>query len=125
MRLLAVIVKVGERELRSVCGQLHREAVADAVGALPVHESEALGIPGGKRGGDLWTGDKSKEILTVFRSSFVFKSVKAEKHVCRPYDISVQGRAGALLSDSHAEARQAAIFVGRAEVEGARLAAGA
>lgn len=57
MKLLAVVVEVSERELRSVRGHLHWEAVADAVGALPVHESEALGVPGGKDSGDL-SGDE-------------------------------------------------------------------
>lgn len=59
MRLLAVVVEVSERELCSVCGQLHREAVADTVGALPVHKSEALGISRGKHGGDLRMSEKS------------------------------------------------------------------
>lgn len=43
----------------------------------------------------------------------------------RPYQVSVVGRAGALLSDAHTETGQAAIFVFRAEMEGSRLAAGA
>lgn len=118
------MVEVGEWELCSICGQLHREAAVDAVGALPVHKSNALGVSGGKHGGDLKTSDESKERrnLNSVRISTGFKRVKTES---RPYDVSVQGRAGALLSDSHAEARQAAIFVGRVEVEGARLAAGA
>lgn len=43
----------------------------------------------------------------------------------RPYQVSVVGRAGALLSDAHTETGQAAIFVFRAEMEGSRLTAGA
>ena len=42
-----------------------------------------------------------------------------------PYLVSVVCRAGALLSDTHTETRQAAIFVFLAEIEGSRLAAGA
>ena len=43
----------------------------------------------------------------------------------KPYQVSVVGRAGALLSDAHTETGQAAIFVFLAEVEGSRLTAGA
>ena len=41
------------------------------------------------------------------------------------HQVSVVGGAGALLSHAHTEARQAAIFVVRAEVEGSGLAGGA
>lgn len=58
MRLLAVVVEVGERELRSVCRQLHREAIADAVGALAIYKSEALSVARGKHSGDLRKGKK-------------------------------------------------------------------
>lgn len=60
MRLLAVVVEVGERELRSIRGQLHREAAVDAVGALPVHKSKALGVSRGKHSGDLRTDGESQ-----------------------------------------------------------------
>lgn len=41
----------------------------------------------------------------------------------RPYQVSIVCRAGALLSDTHTETGQAAIFVFLAEVEGSRFTA--
>lgn len=74
MRLLAVVVEVGERELRSVLGQLHREAGVDAVGALPIHKSKALGVSRGKHGGDLSMDDISKERANLtFSGLHLFK----------------------------------------------------
>lgn len=42
-----------------------------------------------------------------------------------PDQVSVVGGAGALLGDAHAETGEAAVLVVLAQVEGARLAAGA
>lgn len=55
-----------------------------------------------------------------------FKNVLHFSLLCsRPYQVSVVGGAGALLGDPHAETGKAAVFVVLAEMEGARLAAGA
>ena len=44
--------------------------------------------------------------------------------VSSPYQVSVVGGAGALLGDAHAEAGQAAVSVGGAQVEKAGLTVG-
>lgn len=52
-------------------------------------------------------------------------SLRLHQLCSRPYQVSVVGGAGALLSDPHAETGKAAVFAVLAEMEGARLAAGA
>lgn len=56
-----MVVEVGEGELRSLRGQFHRKAGSDAVGALPVHQSEALDISGCEHSADLRINPKPKE----------------------------------------------------------------
>jgi len=53
VRLLAQVVEAGVGQLRALCGNLHGEAAGDSVGALTVHQSEALEVPWSKDGGNL------------------------------------------------------------------------
>lgn len=53
MGLLVQVVEVAVGQLRPLGGDLHGEAAGDAVGALLVHQREALEVPRRKGGGHL------------------------------------------------------------------------
>lgn len=66
-----------------------------------------------------------KDFFSKDQINQFINSLRWHRLCSRPYQVSVVGGAGALLSDPHAETGKAAVFAVLAEMEGARLAAGA